>query len=85
MCSNGTRIFVQSSILKAFLEKLVMKVKSMKIGDPLKEETMVGAMICGDQATRVVEYVQGALEQVSCTCHWWELDELQVMYILCMH
>ena len=32
VCSNGTRVFVHSSIMQPFLEKLIKRTKAMKIG-----------------------------------------------------
>lgn len=41
-CSNGTRVFVQRSVLGAFLDRLVPRVEAMRIGDPLDPGTHVG-------------------------------------------
>ena len=64
MCSNGTRVFVQRSIFDEFVDQLVKKTSSLKIGDPMQDDTMVGAMISPQQAQKVLGYVQKAKEQV---------------------
>ncbi|XP_077986615.1 4-trimethylaminobutyraldehyde dehydrogenase-like [Glandiceps talaboti] len=60
VCSNGTRVFVENSILQPFLEKVVEKTKNMKIGDPMNNETTVGATISADHGQKVLGYVEGA-------------------------
>ncbi len=37
VCSNGTRVFVQSGIKEAFLNRLSERLKDVKMGDPLDE------------------------------------------------
>ncbi|KAF6030001.1 hypothetical protein EB796_011692 [Bugula neritina] len=58
VCSNGTRVYVHRSILNSFVEKLVKRTKAMKIGNPMEEDTRVGAMISQEHAERVLEYIQ---------------------------
>ncbi|OWF40779.1 4-trimethylaminobutyraldehyde dehydrogenase-like [Mizuhopecten yessoensis] len=57
VCSNGTRVFVQDSVMKPFLEKLVERTKGMKIGDPNDEDTTVGATISPEQAQKTLKYI----------------------------
>ncbi|XP_060085828.1 4-trimethylaminobutyraldehyde dehydrogenase-like [Ylistrum balloti] len=57
VCSNGTRVFVQESVMKPFLEKLVERTKAMKIGDPNDEDTTVGATISPEQAHKTLQYI----------------------------
>ncbi len=58
VCSNGTRVFVESAIKDAFLERLLARVERMKIGDPLDPETDVGALISADHRDKVLGYVE---------------------------
>lgn len=44
-CTTTRRIFMHESIADAMLEKLVRAYKSVRIGDPLKEGTLVGPLI----------------------------------------
>jgi betaine-aldehyde dehydrogenase len=57
VCSNGTRVFVQSSIKAAFLERLVKRVKAMRIGDPMDPTTQVGALISEQHMYKVLSYI----------------------------
>lgn len=58
ICSNGTRVFVQSSIMDTFQEKLVARVSRMKIGDPMDPHTHVGALISREHAEKVLSYIE---------------------------
>nr|QFF91534.1 aldehyde dehydrogenase 9 family member A1 [Potamotrygon motoro] len=63
VCCNGTRVFVQKDILAAFLEKVVAKTKTIKLGDPLLEDTRMGALISRPHLDRVLSYIKQAKEQ----------------------
>ena len=57
VCSNGTRVFVEASIKEAFLEKLLPRVKAMKVGDPTSPQTDVGALISTAHLEKVLGYI----------------------------
>jgi betaine-aldehyde dehydrogenase len=58
VCSNGTRVFVHRSIRQAFIEKLVARVKRLRIGDPMDPATQVGALISAEHMTKVLGYIE---------------------------
>lgn len=60
VCSNGTRIFVQRSAVNQFLDKFVAAVKRLQIGDPMSENTHVGATITKVHAERVLGFISRA-------------------------
>lgn len=55
VCSNGTRVFVQSGIKDAFLNRLTERLKDVKMGDPLDETVNFGPLV----SQRQLEIVQG--------------------------
>ena len=57
VCSNGTRVFVHRSVRAAFVEKLVERVKRMRVGDPLDPATQVGALISERHMEKVLGYI----------------------------
>ncbi len=57
VCSNGTRVFVHRTLKAAFLERLAVRVKAMRIGDPLDPATQVGALISEDHMAKVLAYI----------------------------
>jgi acyl-CoA reductase-like NAD-dependent aldehyde dehydrogenase len=64
VCSNGTRVFVHRSIFREFVDRLVGKTAALKVGDPMAEDTMVGATISEQQAQKVLAYIDHARQQV---------------------
>jgi betaine-aldehyde dehydrogenase len=58
VCSNGTRVFVHRSIRQAFIEKLVARVKRLRIGDPMDPATQVGALISEEHMNKVLGYIE---------------------------
>ena len=62
-CTAGSRLFLHESIYDSFLEKLVKKLKALKIGDPLDESTDMGALINQTQLDKVCAFVQEGIQQ----------------------
>lgn len=58
VCSNGTRVFVHRKIKAAFLDKLVKRVKAMRIGDPMNPETQVGPLVSETHMHKVLSYIE---------------------------
>ncbi|XP_033642728.1 4-trimethylaminobutyraldehyde dehydrogenase-like [Asterias rubens] len=63
VCSNGTKVYLERSIKETFVAKLLERVRSLKIGDPFREDTQVGALINQEHMEKVLGYVRGAKEQ----------------------
>lgn len=59
VCSNGTRVFVQSGLKEAFLTRLTERLDDAVIGDPLDEATTFGPMV----TARQMEIVEGYIAQ----------------------
>ncbi|WP_257098547.1 betaine-aldehyde dehydrogenase [Pseudovibrio flavus] len=57
ICSNGTRVFVQRSVLSDFLERLKERTLRITIGDPLNEETQLGPIISKGQFDKISQYI----------------------------
>src|SRR5579864_4536485 len=58
VCSAGSRILVQKSIYKNFVETMTEKAKKIKLGPPLERETKMGPLISKDQYERVRAYLE---------------------------
>lgn len=63
VCIHVQRIYVHESIFEEFSNKFVQKVENLKKGDPLKEDTDISVLIDQDDADRVEEWVNEAVEQ----------------------
>ncbi len=63
VCSNGTRVFVHTSIKAEFLKRLKARVAVMKVGNPLDPTTQVGALISEAHMNKVLSFIaQGRAE-----------------------
>ena len=58
VCSNGTRVFVHSSLHDSFIERLVERTTKMVVGDPMSPDTHVGALISADHMAKVLGYIE---------------------------
>ena len=58
VCSNGTRVFVHRSVLRAFLARLLPRVRALRVGDPLAPATQVGSLISGPHMEKVLGYIE---------------------------
>jgi len=56
VCSAGSRILVQKSIYKKFVEAMTEKAKKVTLGAPLDRATKMGPLISKDQYDRVRSY-----------------------------
>ena len=65
VCSNATRVFVEESVKEEFLEKVVGRTKSIRVGDPLEPQTQMGALISSEHLEKVLRYVQVGKDEVS--------------------
>ena len=57
VCSAGSRILVQKSIYKKFVEAMAEKAKTIKVGPPMERDTKMGALVSQDQYDRVLSYL----------------------------
>ena len=61
VCISAQRIIVEESIREDFLAALIPLVEAITIGDPAKEETMVGTLVTESEAIRVEGAIQKAV------------------------
>ncbi len=63
VCLCGSRILVHESIYSSFLDELLKYVSTMKIGDPLNEDTQLGSLISNEHREKVESYIKLAIEE----------------------
>src|SRR5213594_890892 len=56
VCSAGSRILVQRSIYRPFLDAMVEKARAIKLGRPLDRDTKMGPLVSREQFDRVRSY-----------------------------
>ena len=63
VCSNGTRVFVQSGIKEAFLSRLSARLAGVVMGDPLDEAVNYGPMVSAAQLEIVEGYIAKGISE----------------------
>jgi betaine-aldehyde dehydrogenase len=58
VCSAGSRILVERRIHDRFLEAMVEKARSIRLGDPLDRDTRMGPLVTKAHLERVAGYVE---------------------------
>jgi aldehyde dehydrogenase (NAD+) len=56
-CCAGSRLFVEDKIHDEFVEKIVRKAKSYKVGDPFDPDTQQGPQVSQEQCDRVMSFI----------------------------
>jgi gamma-glutamyl-gamma-aminobutyraldehyde dehydrogenase/4-guanidinobutyraldehyde dehydrogenase/NAD-dependent aldehyde dehydrogenase len=62
-CNAPSRLFVEASIKDKFLEKALALVPNFQPGDPLDENTVMGAIVDGIQLKSVLGFIESGKEQ----------------------
>jgi betaine-aldehyde dehydrogenase len=62
-CTAGSRLFVHEDIFDSFVAKLVHKLKTLRVGDPLDDRTDVGSIVNADQFDKVCDYIRDGIAQ----------------------
>ena len=61
-CISVQNVFVHSSVMAPFLERVVKEVGTLRLGDPLDPETDIGTLVDEAAAVRVEAWVQEAIK-----------------------
>jgi aldehyde dehydrogenase (NAD+) len=56
-CTATSRVIVQDSVADALLDRLVAQARSMRVGEPTRDETDVGPAVTAEQRQTVLEYL----------------------------
>ncbi|NKB28028.1 MAG: aldehyde dehydrogenase family protein [Rhodobacteraceae bacterium] len=62
-CSANMRQLIAAPLVEAFTDRIVERVKSFTLGDPLDPATDIGSMITKDHKTMVMEYIQSGVDE----------------------
>ncbi len=63
VCSAGSRLLVHQEAHDQFLERLVQRACSMRVGDPLDPKTEMGSQISQAQLDRILAYIQAGKDE----------------------
>ncbi|MFC7391728.1 aldehyde dehydrogenase family protein [Scopulibacillus cellulosilyticus] len=62
-CEARSRLFIHESIYDEFMEKFIDKTKKLKLGDPMSQDTHIGAIINQGQLDKIHQYVETAKKE----------------------
>src|SRR5262249_55956776 len=57
VCSAGSRLLVQKTIYKKFVDAMTEKTKKITLGPPMERDTKMGALVSKEQYDRVLSYL----------------------------
>jgi betaine-aldehyde dehydrogenase len=57
VCSNGTRVFVQSGVKDRFLDRLKTRTEAIRMGDPMDEAVQMGPLVSAAQLEKVLGFI----------------------------
>jgi acyl-CoA reductase-like NAD-dependent aldehyde dehydrogenase len=60
VCSSVQRVYVHEDVADSFTEALLERVREIRIGDPLDEETTMGPMLTEEAAARAASWLEEA-------------------------
>ncbi|WP_152549147.1 aldehyde dehydrogenase [Geomicrobium sp. JCM 19037] len=63
VCLCGSRIYVEESAYDLFLQKFIAATKQLKVGNPLEEDSFVGAIVSQEHYLKVMRYIDLAKEE----------------------
>ena len=63
VCCAGSRLLVQESIASEILQKLKLRMRHLRVGDPLDKNTDIGAINSLAQLEKIRELVQGGIRE----------------------
>ncbi|TXL63617.1 aldehyde dehydrogenase family protein [Cerasibacillus terrae] len=58
VCTCPSRALIQESIYDQFMERALERVKSIKVGNPLDTEVMIGAQNSSEQQEKILSYIK---------------------------
>ena len=68
VCSAGSRILVEKAIHAKFLDAVVAKAKTIRLGDPLDRDTRMGPLVTAAHRDRVIGYVEQESTKARSSC-----------------
>ncbi|CAE6720355.1 betaine-aldehyde dehydrogenase [Paraburkholderia haematera] len=63
VCTNGTRVFVQRSVLERFEALVLARVKRIRVGAPTDADTNFGPLVSAAQLQKVLGYIESGVQE----------------------
>ncbi|MFO0876965.1 MAG: aldehyde dehydrogenase family protein [Gemmataceae bacterium] len=62
-CCAGSRLFVEEKVHDQFVERILKKARSQKVGDPFDPETTQGPQVSQEQCDRIMSYIEAGKQE----------------------
>jgi aldehyde dehydrogenase (NAD+) len=62
-CCAGSRLFVEEKVHDAFVERVLRKAKTQKVGDPFDPDTTQGPQVSQEQCDRIMGYIEAGKKE----------------------
>ncbi|WP_461205330.1 aldehyde dehydrogenase family protein [Clostridium sp. DL1XJH146] len=63
VCTCNERMYIHEKIYDEFMDRFIAKVKELKVGDPMNENTDIGPKVNGREVEKLVMLVEGAKKE----------------------
>ena len=57
-CTAGSRLIITKKTYNEFIERMISKLKRMKLGNPMDKDTDIGPLVSEKQQKRVLDYIE---------------------------
>ncbi|KJE21742.1 NAD-dependent aldehyde dehydrogenase [Frankia torreyi] len=68
-CEAGTRLLLPAAVHDQFVDRLIDRLRTIRIGDPLDPATNIGPLISARQRDRVLGYIESAKQEGATIAH----------------
>jgi acyl-CoA reductase-like NAD-dependent aldehyde dehydrogenase len=69
MCESGTRLLLPAELHDEFVQRMVRRAATIKLGDPFDHETDLGPVVSAEQRERILRYIEiGKQEGATIAC-----------------
>jgi acyl-CoA reductase-like NAD-dependent aldehyde dehydrogenase len=73
-CESGTRLLLPDRLHDEFVEKMIARAKTLKVGDIMDMATDVGPVISAVQRDRILGYIESARQEGATVAYTGEVD-----------
>ncbi|MQA01486.1 MAG: aldehyde dehydrogenase family protein [Streptosporangiales bacterium] len=80
-CMAGSRLLVHEDVHDALVQRLVDRVKTVRLGDPLEPETEMGPVANQAQFDKVMSYLDSAVEDGGTVAYGGAADEMGGLFV----
>lgn len=75
-CTAGSRLFIHENIFNETIQGIMKVAKSLKVGPPSENSSLIGSLISKKQLRRVLDYIDSAVEEgAEILCGGHQLDQ----------